>query len=41
MPKHAPFSGGGGVEPLKIVDRHPNPQKTKGTSLGDDVSFKP
>jgi len=31
MPNHALFLvfffGGGGVEPLNIVDRHPNPQK--------------
>ena len=28
MPNHAPFLGAfGGFEPLKIVDRHINPQK--------------
>ena len=37
MPNHAPFLGVfGGFEPLNIVGGH-----SKGTSLGDDASFKP
>ena len=41
MPNHAPFGRFWGFEPLKIVDRQSSSKPPKGTSLGDDASFKP